>query len=337
MSSNANDAFDNLMNEFTGADDPVQEPEASSEAETEETDPVEDQEEPEDTLAPEDEEAPEEEQETSEDEDPEEEEEPAPKPKGKKSAEERIREVVSKQRQAERERDAERAEKEELRRRIEQLEAAKETPAKPEAQTPAGKEFGLVEPDPDALNEDGTPKYLLGSMDPAYMRDINRYDRAVERAYEKQVAEEQAKLNKQQAEEMQLFEEWNGKLTEAEKTSPKIREKAQNLVDTFSDAEPQHMQTIAQTIMQLDNGPSVLEYLADNIDEADRIVKMPTNKALLQLGRLDGLFVPEEADDTPAPVKPTKAPPPPAKLSRGSGAHKGGQNSLYDKMLRDFR
>jgi hypothetical protein len=94
------------------------------------------------------------------------------------------------------------------------------------------------------------------------------------------------------------------------------------------------MQILAKTIMQLDNGPSVMEYLADNLDEADRIVKMGTNVALLQLGRLDAMFIEPSVEELP-PVKPTAAPRPPAALSRGSGGK--ATVSLYDKMLKDFR
>lgn len=336
MSSNNTDAFDNLMNEYlpmegveasSGNDTPASEvevPEAEDEVAneadtTEEAEPVEGEEAAE-AVDEESEEADEE-----------------PKPKGKKTAQERIAEVVAKQRAAERERDAERAEKADLLRRLEALEKGSKPEVNTEITQPAGAEFGLIEPTADDLDDNGEPKYPLGSFDPNFMRDINRYDRAVERAYEEKTRKETEAQTTAQQEEQKLFEEWNAKLTEAEKTSPKIREKAQELVDTFTDAEPEHIQTIAATIMTLDNGPSVLEYLADNLDEADKLVKMSTQRALLQLGRLDGLFI-EDAPEAALSVKPTSAPRPPVSATRGSGGRgRETVNSLYDKMLKDFR
>lgn len=345
MSSNVNDTFDELMNEFTGASaassSEVSPEGAVSTAEVDDLAPADDteteaeeseNESPEGAESEEDVEAAEEGEEASE-------EDKTPKPKTRKSAQERINEVVAARKQIERELAAEKAEKEEMRRRLEQLEAGKAKPeAKPTAVTPAGDNFGLVEPTADDLDDNGDPKYPLGSFDPNFMRDLNRYDRAVERAYEVKIAEQRATEAAVQAEEQKLFTEWNEKLTEAEKVSPKLREKAQNLIDTFTDANPQHMQTLAKTIMQLDNGPSVLEYLADNLDEADKIVGMKTDRALLYLGRLDGYFVKEtEEEEKIVPVKATAAPRPPASLARGQGAKKQTATSLYDKMLRDFR
>lgn len=262
----------------------------------------------------------------------------APKPKGKKSAEERIREVVTKQRTAERELASERAEKAEILRRLQELENVNKPTETPTPQTPQAQanEFGLVEPKEDDVDANGESKYPLGSFDPNFMRDITRYDRAVEKAYEAKVAELTKVEAAKQEQELALFNEWEKRLAEAEKTSPTIRDKAQGLVDEFFEADPQHMQVVAQTIMQMDNGPAVLEYLADNLDEAEKITKMPTNKALLYLGRLDAGFEPDEAPAATQPPKATKAPTPPANLARGSA---GGRSaaSLYDKMLADFR
>ena len=340
MSSNENDAFDTLMNEFTAV------PEAPSGEDT--AAPVDEnpQEAPEEPVegedqneAPEGAETDEGAEEGSEEEiEGTEEEEEAPPPKNKKSAQERINEVVAKRREVERELAAERAKNAEILRRLETLESGSkedERPSPPPA--PAGAEFGLVEPTADDLDKNGEAKYPLGSFDPNFIRDLNRYDRAVERAYEAKIAQEAAAIQAQQAEEQKLFNEWNEKLTQAEKTSPNIREKAQELVDTFAGVDPNHIQTIAQTIMQLDNGPAVLEYLADNLDEADKLVKMSTNVAMLQLGRLDGYVTPERTPETPVLAKPTAAPRPPAALNRGSGGRRETASTLYDKMLKDFR
>lgn len=334
MSSNENvDAFDTLMQAYTPED-------AGGEPEVEVVEEAEDD--GEDSTAAQEDETPETEVES--DEDPEESDEapedeaPEDHKKGKKSARERINEVIAQRRQAERERDAERTQREALEARIRALEEGKTKPApdsdKP-TYTPAGDEFGLKEPTADDVGDDGQPKYPLGEFDPRFVRDLSRYDRAVERAYEAKVAAEQATQTAAQREAEALFVEWNQKVAAAEATSPDIRQKAESLEETFKDVPAEHGQALAQTIMSLDNGPFVLEYLADNLDEADRIVRMPLQKALIQLGRLDGLFI--EEPKAP-PVKATKAPPPPAALARGRGTPSaGGQKSLYDKMLSDFR
>jgi len=346
MSSNEPDAFDTFMSDFAGSDvkveaDPSPEPDelANVDVDTDEEDSsdsaadgkaaVEKEHEDDDGEAePEEGEDADDTVEVEEDE---------PKVKGKKSAQERIAEVVAKQRKAERERDAERAEKEEFRRRLEQLEkpAAKEAPNKQADINP--NEFGLVEPSENDLDADGEPKYPLGAFDPNFMRDINRFDRAVEKAYEAKVNEQYAQLAAQQAEEQKLIENWNTRLDEVEKASPKIREKAQILVDALDDSDPRHMQALAQTLMTLENGPAVMEYLADNLDEADKISRLPIERALLQLGRLDGMFYEDDGKEEPVRIKTTSAPKPPSKLARGSGTSGRSGGSLYDKMLKDFR
>ena len=340
MSSNETDAFDALMNQHNAGkvaeeESPGNDAPASAEVEL-----VEPSLEEEALEVPDDED----EDETPEEETPEEEAPEEEPRKGKKqTAQERIAEVVAKQRQAEREVAKERSEKEDLFRRLQALEAKLEGTPQREAPNPvpSGNEFGLVEPTENDLDASGEPKYPLGSFDPTFMRDINRYDRAVEKAYEAKVNDETRRQSAAMAEEQKMIDDWNVRLAETEKTSPKIREKAQSLVDALDDSDPQHMQVLAQTIMTLDNGPSVLEYLSDNLDEANKISRMPTNKALLHLGRLDGLFVisDDAGDDEPeelTPVRATQAPAP-AKLARGSGTGKGGAPSLYDKMLKDFR
>lgn len=348
MSSNEKDAFDTLMEQFvpneeaSPAEDTSEntedvedtganaEDEADASDETPEEAPTEEEDDSDES---------EDEDESESDDSAEETSEEKPRKKNKKTASERIAEVVAQKRATERELAAEkaelaaaRAEKEEILRRLEKLEAGK---SQNPASVPAGKDYGLTEPTVEDLDDSGELKYPLGTFDPSYVRDLTRYDRAVERAYEKEVAEKEAKARAEQAQAETLFTEWNKKLDEAEKTSPDIRKKAQGLVDAFSDAPAQHIQTIAQTIMQLDNGPKVLEYLSDNLDEADNLVKLGTPRALIQLGRIDGLFV--DSEEEPAAVKKTAAPKPPTVLNRGVNGKKDTAKTLYDKMLSEFR
>lgn len=335
------DAFDSFMKDFipedTGGD---------NEAPTED---VVDDDAGDDSTATQEDESPDTEQDSTPDPDetqPDEDEgddgekdEEEPVHKGKKSARERINEVITQRKQLERALEAEKAAKEALEERIRALEEAsapkkEQTPVK--NVVPAGTEFGIPEPTADDVDENGDPKYPLGEFDPKYIRDLGRYDRAVERAYEARVAAEQAAEQAARQEAEAIVTEWNQKLLAAEKTSPNIRQKAASLVDTFADVPAEHGQALAQAIMTLDNGPAVLEYLADNLDEADEIIKLPAARAMIRLGKLDALFLEESAESAP-PVKPTKAPPPPTAMARGRGTPSSGGTSLYDKMLKEMR
>lgn len=354
--SNTNDAFDNLMNEYMDNEEasPADvDPAASEDNEdpAEESDDSEEQEAPkaeDEDPADEGDGSEEDEDEDEDEEDPDEEsgdEKPESKRKSKKSAQERINEVVAQRRQIQRELENERAESarklSEAQAELEQLRAKTQTPAPKQTEdakagtTPAGDRYGLKEPTPEDLDANGEIKYPLGAFDPNFMRDINRYDRAVERAYEAEVNQARAVETARQKEEQALFDSWNAKLEVAKKTSPQILDKAQNLVDTFEGGNPEHLQGIARTIMELDNGPQVLEYLADNLDEAESVVNSSPTKALVMLGRIDAMFL-EHDEDTPAPLKPTSAPKPPTNLARGKSGGKQTSATMYDKMLREF-
>ena len=94
------------------------------------------------------------------------------------------------------------------------------------------------------------------------------------------------------------------------------------MVDVFSGLDKQYGDFLAQAIMSMDNGPDVLYYLAENKDEAKRIVESGATKAVISLGRLEARFdTSEETKPTPR-QKVTKAPTPPQHLNKGSAAVK---------------
>ena len=209
-------------------------------------------------------------------------------PKKKQTAQERITELVAKQREAERIADAERLERANLQIKLAELEARLNAP-KPEptlvTTAPADDT-----PSPTAVNEDGTLKYPLGEFDPKYIADITRHtidqvtkenERKVEEARQTQAA---------QAANQQLETQWQGKLAEAEKTIPDLRTKGQELVGTFANLSPDYGQFLAQTIMGLETGPEVLYHLANHLDEAKAIVDKGPLGAAIALGRLEARF-----------------------------------------------
>lgn len=219
------------------------------------------------------------------------------------------------------------AEKRELQARIAELEESN-APAAPAARTTTAP-VADDGPDPEALNEDGSPVYPLGDLDRAYIRDVIRYETKRE-DQEKALKQQAAKAREEQT---AIANQWAEKLEEAEESTPGLRENIAELEETFMDLEPAYGQHMALTIMSLDNGPQVLHYLAQNLDEAESILEMGPSKATVALGRLDARF---DSALAPAPKRTTKTPPPPPSRTRGTGARVESGSSVYDKMLREF-
>lgn len=209
-------------------------------------------------------------------EDPEEKPEPK-KGKGKKSAQQRINEITRRARESERREAA-------LIQRLEALEARERTVSKEE---PLAEKLPQGAPDPDAEDANGVRKYPLGELDPQYMIDITKFtveqefktrmEQSTREAEAKRIAEEQAALSQQ----------WSEKVAKAEEEIPELREHIEDLVDAFSNLEPAYGEYLATTIMTSENGPSIMEYLSQNIGEAQQIVRSGPAAATLAIGRLD--------------------------------------------------
>lgn len=240
----------------------------------------------------------------------EEDDDPKPKPK-KKSVQERFDEITAARREAERE-------VETLHRRIAELEAASKTnkETKPESSPAVNVKIDSSEPNVDDTDEDGQLKYPLGEFDPNFVRDLTRYE------FKKTQAEERARLEQEQAarqaEEARtaLDKQWQEKVVEVEKTLPDIRQAGVVLDDAFKGMDPGYEEYLANTIKMLDNGPEVLYYLANNIDEAKAIANAGPVLATIALGKLEAQIASQK---TPKPVKKvTTAPEPPATRVRGT-------------------
>lgn len=200
--------------------------------------------------------------------------------------------------------------------RIAELEAAINGKAK-EEQTPLRDVLPDNAPDPDAKLENGDPKYPLGEFDKQYIADLTQHTidvRMAEAEAKRQQMEQQRAI---QHEREQLSNQWVERLDKAEAEIPEIRENIAELTDTFSDLDPGYGEYLAATLMSLDTGPQIMNYLSQNIGEAQRIVNLGPALATFELGRLAAAMTPVEK-----PVKAKKvssAPTPPDTRTRGAG------------------
>lgn len=239
-----------------------------------------------------------------------------PKPKKKSSLQTRIDELVAKAREAERENEL-------LKLRLEAVEKAREEKPETKAEVPLRDQLPPEAPNPDALNENGEPIYELGEFDPKYIRDLTRFtieqetkkanEKAAEEAKARAIAEEQAKLQ----------QTWADKVKAKVEEVPDFQEKAVQLTQAFSNLDPQYGDYLANTIMQLDNGPDVLYYLSQNIGEARDIVASGPFAATLAIGRLQAKLEAKaekpEREEPSNTKKVSEAPEPPSTRVRGAG------------------
>lgn len=231
-------------------------------------------------------------------------------PKKKNRFQERIDEVVGKQREAER-RAAEFEQR--LNDALAKLEKQQDNETKP---SPVKSESD--EPSPTDKNEDGTDKYPLGEFDPSYIKDLTKY------AFESQRISAEEKV-KQEAEQRQmdearaaLQEGWQAKLGPAQERYPDFQQKGEELLSGFSDLDQAYGEYLTARLMDMEFGPDVLYYLASNPDEARKIVDSGPAKATLALGRIEAKFMFAEEEKKLARPKTSKAPPPPPHANKGS-------------------
>lgn len=242
--------------------------------------------------------------------------EPEPEPKkNRKTAKERIQELVAERRAEEQARLA-------VEQRLAELEARLAQVKSPKEESPAQQtEEGPQAPDPDAVDEQGELIYPMGEFDPRYVADLTRFQFRQEleasRAEEaRQAAERQAQENQER-----LLETWEVKMIEAEVGLPDLREKISVLDSEFRSLEPKYGAYLAETIMNMDNGPEILYYLAENVDEAQKIVASGPVGAAVALGRIDGLMAKAEREDKEKRNKKrVSAAPEPPVTSRGTAS-----------------
>lgn len=235
---------------------------------------------------------------------------PEEQPKKKKTFQDRIDELVRQREDEKRTADA----------RIEKLQ--KDFEDKLAALNPQKKSDA---PSPTDLAEDGTDKYPAGEFDPAYIRDLTRYEINDARIQAKVREDEDRQKQEQSRAEQALTSSWNEKVEPAKERYPDFQEKGQELVNKFGNLEPSYAQYLTNLLMSMDQGPDVLYYLSSNPDEAVSIVNSGAQKATLALGRIEAKFIEAEQVKKAAKPKVTKAPPPPPVQARGTG---GGSHTI---------
>ncbi len=249
-----------------------------------------------------------------EDEDEPEEVKPEPKKSNKKSAQERINELTAKLREAERKA------------------AALEAPFKEQPAAQPKVETTLVEPDPDAVDAKGNDKYPMGDLDPAYLKDLVEYNSKVaQETFQRNIRQQQEEARIQIAKDA-LHNEWASKVEKVMPELPDFFEKGAELEGTFASIDPTLSEYLANTIMEMEAGPQVLYYLANNLDEAQAIVAKGAVKATIALGKLEEKL--SKPAQQPAPQKKISSAPQPPPVNKGI---KGGAKVAPDTdNLDDF-
>jgi len=316
------DAFSKAMfGEAESADEPNEAPEEDEEE-------VEDHE-ADDLATDEDEDAGDEPDEDSEEE---EDDEPKPQKKPQSPAQKRINELTRARREAER-REAE------LLRRLEALEA--ETRSN-ERQEPVQQHLPKGAPTPDAVDANGEPLYPLGEFDPTFIRDLTKFTIAEETKAAKAAMEAEAAARREAEQRANLSSQWNEKLEKAEEEIPEIREHIADLVETIQSmgVDPNYGDYLAMTVMQCENGPAILEYLSENIGEAQKIVASGPAAATLAIGRLEAQLSvnsrPNEQEKRNIRIPTAKTPPPTQTKGRQGKSYVRGDTDNLDDFEKVF-
>lgn len=215
----------------------------------------------------------------------------------KLTARERIEQLNAKFREEERLRLATEARVAELERKLQN----------PEPEVKTREKVEVKGPSPDDKDEKGEDKYPLGEYDPEYIRDLHRHEAAeAKRELEQTIVRQQQEAVKA-AEIQQVATEWSTRVAAATERLPDLAEKAIELERHLSDTPQEIVESLAMTVMTLENGPDVLYYLAQNVEEARRIAQGGP-QALIALGKIDAMVKPTIKAEV---KKVTEAPEPP--------------------------
>lgn len=208
-------------------------------------------------------------------------------PKPRKTAQDRIDELTAKQRQAERDRDAALDEAARWRTQAERA-ATSQTP-----QTPQG---GDGKPNPEDFQD--------GVYDPAYVEALTDWkaDQAVSKRLSErdQVRTQQTALTAFNARAAEAFPDGEPDGLKALKALPKISE------------------TVALTILDMDDGPKVADHLGANRAELSRIESLPPHMQVLELAKISTRLASAPAAASSVNRTPN-APAPPEGAARGAG------------------
>ena len=209
-------------------------------------------------------------------------------PKPKKTAQDRIDEVTAARRQAERDAKEAREEAERWRALAEQRAATSQTP-----QTPQGSDG---KPNPEDFQD--------GVYDPAYVEALT--DWKADQAVSKRLSERDQVRTQQTA-----LTAFNARAAEAFPDGEPDGLKALKAI-------PQLSQTVAMTILDMDDGPKVADHLGANRAELSRIESLPPHMQVLELAKISTRLASAPAAVSSVNRTPN-APAPPEGAARGAG------------------
>jgi hypothetical protein len=245
--------------------------------------------------------------------DDEEEEDEEPQPKQKKNKvpfKERINEMTAKIRETERQNAA-------LLKQIEEMKSG--TEEKTDEKPPLRDVLPDGAPDPDAVDDKGEPLFPLGEFDPKYITALTRFTIEQETTKAKEAAQREEQERAIREVQQELSDSWNTRLDAAEEEMPEIRNNISRLTEAFEGINPAYGEYLAMTIMSSDVGHLVMNYLSDNIGEAQKIVASGPAAATLALGRLEAQFIKNTTKEEKRNKKVSDAPEPPESRTRGHG------------------
>lgn len=226
---------------------------------------------------------------------------------------ERIDELTSARRDAER-REAEALDRiRKLEEKLGQNETSKSNKTEEAVTTAVG-------PNPSDKDENGEDKYPLGEFDPQFIKDLVQHTLDSERSAQENMRAEQVKNQELEQARAQTQEAWEAKLEPARERYPDFQDKGQALIDSLAGIDQSYGEYLTDTIMSMDNGPDVLYYLATNPDEAHAIVNSGARAATVALGRIEAQFSSKDNQPKKA-IRPSNAPTPPP-TTKGSSVAK---------------
>lgn len=174
-------------------------------------------------------------------------------------------------------------------------------------QTPAG-----AKPAPTTPTE-GKPTLEQYNFDQEAYLDALADWRVTQRLTERESQQQERQKQDQDRQRQAQFQE---RLTKFEAENPGKWEAATKAPINFTDA-------MLEVIASSDVGPHIASYLADNLDRADEISRMPPYAAAAALGRIEASMSAAKPVTPPSPPRTvTKAPPPPSTVQGGAVVRK---------------
>ncbi len=247
----------------------------------------------------------------------------------KLTARERIEQLNAKFREEERLRLAEESRRRETEARLQELEKKLQNPATEQEVKTENKG-----PAPTDKGEDGEDKYPLGEYDPDYIRDLARYEARQARDEVQRELRQEREKEAAMAQLQQISNEWTTKVAASTERLPDLAEKVSDLERSLADSPQEIVESLAVTVMGLENGPDVLYYLAQNVEEARRIAQGGP-QALIALGKIDAMVKPVVEKTEVKKITEASEPPPRTRGMNGQFGVSPDTNDL-DAFTREF-